>query len=334
MTSWPFVGRRERVRRQAARWIARLNGRHGASERAAFERWYGADADNAAAYDRLSALFEAAMEIAPPTDAEPAPTRLFRARPVGYALAAAVIALVVLLAPVALGTREAARPVQDEVRLATVTAIGGQSRRLVLADGSEIVLAPGSELDVALGASERRLRLRRGEGRFTVSHDSRPFVVTAGGTQVVARGTRFVVRLGGSGTLVSLIQGRIDVAYPPAPDRAERRVEKLTAGQQVVVPAVAPQTAPDRSGSPTLSAMIAFDDARLVEAIARVNARAERRIRLADPALADLRVTGAFRAGDAEGFAQSIAAALGLELAREEDGSLSLHASRDLAPRR
>ena len=75
--------------------------------------------------------------------------------------------------------------------------------------------------------------------------------------------------------------------------------------------------------------MIAFDDTRLGEAIEAINGSASDRIRLADPALADRRITGAFRVGDTEAFAQGIGAALELEVARGTDGSLWLRAPSD-----
>lgn len=57
---WPFVSRRERLRRQAARWVARLNGPFDEQDRAEFERWYRSSAEHAEAYDRVAALFNAA----------------------------------------------------------------------------------------------------------------------------------------------------------------------------------------------------------------------------------------------------------------------------------
>ena len=65
MIDWLFGGRRERVRRRAAAWIAKLNGPHGERERAAFGRWYHAHPDHAAAFDRQSALFDLAEGIRP-----------------------------------------------------------------------------------------------------------------------------------------------------------------------------------------------------------------------------------------------------------------------------
>lgn len=327
---WPFVGRRERLRRQASDWIARLNGAHDGRDRAAFEQWYRADPEHAATYDRLAALFAAAgdMRVAPAAGRPPAPraSRGWRPR---YALAALAGAVgLALLAFAVLDAREAVPSDSHAVQVAVFKAAESESRRIVLVDGSEVTLSPGSELDVTLDGSERRLRLLSGEGRFAVAHETRPFVVAADATEIVARGTRFVVRLGDAGTLVSLIEGRVEVTYPPSAGRAVRRVTRLTAGQRIVVPrdrAPPPVTPgpPEPSASP---AMIEFDDTRLADAIEQVNRHSAEPIRLADSALAGLRVTGAFRAGDAPGFAESVAAAFGLRVERGGDGVLWLTA--------
>jgi transmembrane sensor len=188
------------------------------------------------------------------------------------------------------------------------------------------LLSPGSELEVAIGAEERRLRLTAGEGRFTVMPDLRPFIVSADSAVVLARGTQFVVRLGETGTLVSLIEGRIEVAYPPARNGAKRQVASLSAGQRLLVPpSRSSLPAANYSGAQARPAMIEFDDARLGEAVAAMNGRNGARIRLGDPALAERRITGAFGTGDTETFADGVAAALDLEVARGADGSLWLH---------
>ena len=69
------------------------------------------------------------------------------------------------------------------------------------------------------------------------------------------------------------------------------------------------------------SMMLQFDDAPLAQAVEQVNRHGEPDVRLGDPGLAGLRVTGAFRTGDTAGFAQSIANAFDLEL---ESGSDAL----------
>jgi transmembrane sensor len=330
MMRWPFVGRRERLRREASDWIARLNGAHDQRDRAAFERWYRADPDHAATYDRLSALFAAAEQVrpVPGTGASRLPPSRGAHGPRGrYALAAlAAAGIVVILGYAVLGTREVIPSAQSGTLVAVFAATGGESRLISLVDGSEVLLSPGSELEVDIDGEARRLRLGRGEGRFTVAHESRPFVVAAEGTEVVARGTQFVVSLTPDGTLVSLIEGRVEVSYASPRDGGERRVANLTPGQRLIVPA-APSPIPEAdpaAASSSGTAMIELDDTRLAEAVDLVNRRGDRRVRLADPTLADLRVTGAFRSGDTEAFAQGVGVALELEVRRGGDGTLWL----------
>ncbi|CAA9540292.1 MAG: hypothetical protein AVDCRST_MAG91-3791, partial [uncultured Sphingomonadaceae bacterium] len=72
------------------------------------------------------------------------------------------------------------------------------------------------------------------------------------------------------------------------------------------------------------SGMLDFDATPLSEAIGRANRYSRRKMRLADPGLAGLRVTGAFRIGDPVGLARSLAAAFDLRLEETADGHLSL----------
>jgi transmembrane sensor len=325
---WPFVDRHERARREAADWVARLNGSRDDRDEAEFSRWYRASEDNAAAYDRLAGLFDLAREIRPARMVEATKsdaTRRGAARPVGYALAAAAALGAAILAFVLLGDGGSPPDATGGGQVAIFAASSSEARRLVLIDGSEVVLSPNSELDVRIDGSTRRLTLERGEGLFTVFHDSRPFVVVAQGAEVVAHGTQFIVRIDPGGTLVSLIEGRVEVSYPAPPGHAGRQVTNLSPGDRLVVPMTAIDGAAPGDGEhvpPPM--MIAFDDTPLGAAIEQVNSDADRPVRLAAPALAGLRITGAFRRGDSEGFARAVAAALDLEVRREGDGALSL----------
>jgi transmembrane sensor len=325
---WPFVSRRERLRREAADWVARLNGPHDKEDRAAFQRWYDSSPDRARSYDRVSTLFQAAGRLTRPQGVAPsASTDRLPRRPLRYALAAAA-ACVALLAFLLLSARTTAPLPGTSQQLATFSTERGESRRIVLADGSEVILSGGSVLEVSLARNERRLRLTRGEGRFSVAQEPRPFIVEASGTEVVARGTLFVVRLSDDRTTVSLIEGEVDVSYRPAqagPDR--RRVTRLGPGEQLVVQRTAspgPTPAVDPAPAPPRPAMLQFDDTPLRQAVERMNSHGRPRIRLDGPGVADLRVTGAFRAEDTTGFAESVAAAFDLDLARGPGSNLRL----------
>ncbi|HTM94360.1 MAG TPA: FecR family protein, partial [Croceibacterium sp.] len=152
----------------------------------------------------------------------------FSAAVAGACFAAIILAVVV-------GSQIASAPavaVQSEVFLA-----GSQAGRSIrLADGSAVILAPASELRVDLTPDGRTLRLMQGMARFKVFHDGRRFVVTARDTKVVARGTQFVVRLGERETLVSLIEGQVDVYYPAASGQGAKRMAALRPGQRLMVP--------------------------------------------------------------------------------------------------
>jgi transmembrane sensor len=332
---WPFVSRRERLRVEASDWIARLNGPCEEKDRAEFGRWYHSSADHSEAYDRLTAQFEVAGRARRPAAAgagSPTAPADGRSRPFRYAVAAAV-ACAVLLAFVLLAARPAPPVSDNQQQFATLSSGEGESRRMVLVDGSEVRLSPGSIVEVALGANERRLRLVRGEGRFTVAHEPRPFVVAADTAEVVARGTQFVIRVASGRTIVSLIEGRVDVSYPSSPGRGgRRRLTRLQAGQQLVVPsgdmpavrspAAAPSNEPPRRAPQAV--MIQFDDTPLGQVVEQVNRPGQPLVRLSDPAIANLRVTGAFRSGDTAGFAESMAAAFDLDVERGAGGSLWL----------
>lgn len=344
---WPFVTRRERLRREAADWIARLNGPDAGGERNEFDRWYAASPDHARTYDRLSGQFRTAARARRPDVAgvEPAMAGRAGSRPLGYAFAAA-IACAAILAFVLLSGRAVAPLPEPGQQFASFSAAEAGSRRIVLRDGSAILLSPHSSLKVALGARERRLRLVGGEARFTVAREARPFIVDADGAEVVAHGTEFVVRVAEGRTIVSLIEGRVDVSYLASPkDRGKRRVARLSPGERLVVETGRTSTAgasakapfvaalprpasPEPRLRPSAPTMLQFDNMRLDDAIEQANRPGGGQIRLATPALASLRVSGAFRAGDTSGFAQSVAAAFGLELEHGVDGDLWLHGRR------
>jgi transmembrane sensor len=335
---WPFISRRERVRREASDWLVRLNGDHSESDRAAFNGWYCANPEHARAFERMSAMFDVAAKATHPqgvTAGEALRGSRARSRPLGYALAAAAVCVAV--AAFVLLSARTISPLAAPGQQFSAFAAEHDGRRVILADGSEVLLSPGSVLDVALGTAERRLRLLRGEARFSVARERRPFIVAANGTEVVARGTRFVVRLAENTTTVSLIEGQVDVFHPPASGPAHgRQVTNLSPGERFVLDLRQDRSAstaardPARAGArrDPIAAMLEFDDTPLQRAVEQVNRHGAPRIRL-DRSLGSLRVTGAFQAGDTRGFADSVAAAFGIEVEQARDGSLSLVPRRE-----
>jgi transmembrane sensor len=330
---WPFGSRRERLRREAAEWFAVMRGPRATVERPAFEAWYRASPENMRAYDRIAAAFDAAgalkrSDLGRARSLADGPVAPRRASPWGLA-AAFLLSGVVILSLLASGSTLIHR--RPKLQTALFAAPAGIARSLSLSDGSQLRLSPDALVSVSLGSAERRLRLVRGEARFQVSHEARPFIVTAGAAVIVAHGTQFIVRLTGRNASVSLIEGAIDVTYPETSGDGRRHRTRLRPGERLVMTDIAlarPAPVSVRPGATEL-AMLDFDETPLTEAVARANLSGGPPIQLGDAALGALRVTGAFRSGDTPSFARSLAAAFGLELRQAEDGLLLVQPRRD-----
>ena len=103
-------------------------------------------------------------------------------------------------------------PWLDRLRADYATGTG-EMRRIKLADGSELQLNTDSAVQVRINASERHVRLLRGEAWFAVTKDAaRPFVVESGQGQVKVLGTQFSVAQRNDQTRVQVAQGRVEVS--------------------------------------------------------------------------------------------------------------------------
>lgn len=312
-----------RVRREAAEWVARLGGGAGGEEHAAFRTWYDSDPRNAEAYDRMAAIWSAAGQLPRPVKASRGSGAGWR-RGLVYAVAASLLAVAALAFMLRGGSTGAGEP---SVAYATAR---GELRDFALPDGSRVTLDAASRIEVAFTGEERRLVLREGRARFTVAHETRPFIVQAGTEQIVATGTVFDVSLLGQRVAVVMLEGSVEIrrsgAAPPVP--------RLAAGQRLVIRGQGDATVmtSTRGDTSWASRMLEFDDVPLAEAVAIVNRYGGARLSLADAALGRLRVSGAFRTGDVPGFARAAAAALGLRLVPQPDGGL-LFVRGDSPPR-
>ncbi len=200
----------------------------------------------------------------------------------------------------------------------------GQSKSVLLADGTRVVLAPGSALDVGAGygASSRALSLD-GEALFVVVHDAaRPFTVHAGGAVVRDVGTQFTVRAGdgdGDGEVVrvSVASGEVELsargAVSPAPLRAGD-VGELRQGRIVVT-----RGAADADDAAFAQGKLVWRDAP----IDRVRADLRRwygvTLVVPDSTLAKRHLTASFTSESSDEALRVVAAALGGDLRRRGD---------------
>ncbi len=223
------------------------------------------------------------------------------------------------------------------------TAVGEQ-RLVVLDDGTRMSLNTDTRARVKFGASQRSVTVEDGEALFEVAKDpNRPFIVRVAGSEVVAVGTVFSVRLeekalhAADQLAITLIEGQVTVR--PAPgngvdDIAPARPLPMQAGQRMRLgkgAGMPSEPATEQVDRPSIEQLVAwkrseviFDDVSLAEAAAEMNRYNRTPIVLVgSSSLAQLRVSGLYRTGDSAGFARAVAALHGL-VARELDGRLEL----------
>jgi transmembrane sensor len=318
--------RRQRARAEASVWIVRLHGAHRTPElEAGFRRWLEASPDNAAEFERVTAVWESAPHASiagvPRVTQWEAPSSNLRR----WAIAAT------LLLFVAGGVFLDYRLERDPEY---VTAIGEQ-RTVPLDDGSRIALNSNSKVKIEITAKRRTVRLLRGEAFFEVAHNQeRPFVVIAGDNQVTAVGTAFEVRYEPDHIDVTLVEGKVNVTSTVEPLELPASVSSslsgssklsssgyaMTAGERLRVA----KGAPSKIDAPRVDAVTAWrrgevmlDDTPLTDAIAEMNRYSKSALVIDGSNIATLHVSGIYHTGDSEGFAQTVAQLYGLQVTQE-----------------
>ena len=93
-----------------------------------------------------------------------------------------------------------------------VTTGVGELRTLTLDDGSRVHLNTDTRVRVDYDKQTRHVSLERGEALFEVAKQPDwPFVVTAGGREIKAFGTEFVVRRDRKRLSVMLMEGKVKI---------------------------------------------------------------------------------------------------------------------------
>ncbi len=221
-------------------------------------------------------------------------------------------------------------------RAPVYTTDTGEQRTVGLPDGSSVVINARSSIAVLYTDTARVIELREGQALFKVAKNAgRPFVVRSAGTSVRAVGTQFDVNRKASGTVVTVVEGRVAVNSDPAPrwrsaestrpqrsrsssgDDAVPGVKQepagrftpardellLRAGEQAVVTS----SVTEKSIATDLEAatawtqgLLVFEGAPLSEVAQEFNRQNAKPLVLAGAALADLRVSGTFPARGAD----------------------------------
>lgn len=165
----------------------------------------------------------------------------------------------------------------------------GEQRRLTLPDGSLLTLNTDSAVDLAFDASQRLVRLLRGEIFVDSRADPRPFRVATAEARLHAGAARFNVRQEMAATRVAVLAGRVELSPLHGRGRWLESGESVRLGADGEARRLAFDGLPDA----WTRGMLMADRMPLAEVLAEL-ARYRRGVLRCDPQLARLAVSGAY----------------------------------------
>lgn len=330
------------VEDQAAEWFARLHSDTRTPQlQAEFDRWIAADPAHEREYREMERLWCA---LTPHGRSEE--LRALRAEAVaeserlgrGHRRARRFRTLRAMAAGVGVvGIAALLAVSQFPMQQARYETEPGDRHTVYLADGSEITLNTDTAVRIDFGWRTRSVVLERGQAHFKVAHAVlRPFEVEAGNGIVRALGTAFDVYRDGNGVQVTLVEGKVEVASliePAASDArkakpvAVRKTAVLEPGEQVSITPIGVSSVRSASVPKTtawLSGRLVFDNERLQDAALEVNRYSPVKLVVMDRELADMRISGVFRAGRAETFVDALRASYPIDVVTAADSTLVL----------
>jgi transmembrane sensor len=310
---------RSSIATEAADWYARLRAENVTElDAVRFRAWIAADPERRREFELIDAFWDDldAIEKSPEVLREraaiarrralsakpaiaPATTRSRYKRHRVWASAAAVLLVVGTLLLV-----------QRQNTDRYVTSIGEQ-RTVPLADGSVVTLNTATEIRLDFSPNRRGVELVSGQANFEVAKDAgRPFVVTAGGSEVRAVGTQFDVYKTADKVTVTLIEGKVAIKEAPVKAGASAVEVNLAAGEQLSYETNTGAVRRASADIPRVSAWRArkldFSDTPLAEAIAEANRYSRVQIELDAPELQNARISGTFEAGRNDLFVEGL----------------------------
>lgn len=287
------------VAEEAARWFARLQGEAATAEDwLAFERWLQAAPAHAKAYEQLEGLW-VDLDYAPVSKGlggrpllaarRRAPQRIASrasGRRIWIGAAAAIAASLAVAVGVGL------QPSVPAAR--TFETAAGQTRDLILADGTHVRLNAASKITVRFDRDARRVEMADAEAVFDVTHDPRrPFLIGVGDRQVRVVGTQFNLRHRDDLLDLTVSRGTVEVRPADAPRAAPTRV---TVGQELTHTVGQPgqllKVADADASFAWTNGQLIYRDQPLSDVAADLSRRFATPVRIADASTGALRFSG------------------------------------------
>ena len=303
------------ILQRAAEWMARLwSDDASAADAAACAAWRAAHPEHERAWARLQ-RFARQFDNLPREVARGAlaPAPALSRRNTGRRRALLLLGLIAAGGGTALLARETG--VWHSASSDYHTAVG-ETRAIVLADGTQLVLDTASAIEVRYSKNERRIVLRAGAILVTSAHEAastyRPLLVETPQGTATALGTRFSVRSDDGVSTVAVFEGAVALQ----PERAMAQAVHLQAGQRAGYTrhGVQDLASVNDSAAAWAQGNLVAERMRLDELLAELG-RYRHGVLRCDDAIAGLRVTGVFSLRDTDRSLANLAASLPVRLA-------------------
>ncbi|MCC6141414.1 MAG: FecR family protein [Nitrospira sp.] len=214
----------------------------------------------------------------------------------------------------------------------------GERRTVFLPDGSTVTMNTDTAVAVEFTPARRAVIVREGEALVAVAHgDKRRFDVLSGGRVIRDIGTQFVVRRQDRSVRVTVVEGAVEVQRFEE-GALDQSWQVLMAGQQLSYGPQGPlsQISPASPAVATawIDGKIVFEDRLLSDVLQEVGRYHAGEIRILDPHVASLKVSGTFSVRDREGFLAALERALPVAASRVTAELVVLEARTNVLPER
>lgn len=316
------MSRAEFAADRAARWVlAQEEESWSEADQAEFEDWLAESDGNRTAYLRLRHSWREADRISALSRSHPESVERREYRPSSrwYVPAALAASIVLAFGGTYLYRPEMLQPATQQIVGDSYATRVGSRKIIALSDGSKVELNTASKVRTAVLPKSREVWLDQGEAFFEVAHkDRQPFIVHAGNRQITVLGTKFSVRRDGDKVTVSVLEGRVQVDEI---EQGEAVRSSVIGGGDIAIargPATLVASRSEQKVKDALSwrqGMLTFDDSNLGEIAAEFNRYNVKKLVIAAPQAATLRIGGMFPSNDPDAFVRLLRDAYGLKVA-------------------
>ena len=312
-----------KIHDQAAQWLARRHsGAWKRRDQADLDRWLNANPAHRHAYQQASRLWEdlnsASHAMAGLRTAAKNYRPALRENTARYKWATTGAAITLLVVTV-IAYRHW---LGFESRYVTAK---GETKEIVLADGSTIRLNTDSELKVRFNAGQRNVELLRGEVMFNVVHNAAwPFNVNAGAGRIEDIGTRFDVYTQTDQVAVNVLEGSVEIANL----QKDAPLTVLTAGEAAAYDAqgqLLPGFQSDvHSATAWLEGIVVFNETPLPQVVEQLSRYHPVKFQLAGKNLSGIKISGRFQAANLALFLKTLQSGFPVKVSWLDDEHVQL----------